>query len=73
MCVSVCKGVRECVCRHMVVWSVFIVDVCVCLFVRVGANGFTEKNTAGHDVGRGVNAMVQRCVCVLSVNVESKE
>lgn len=40
---------------------------CKCLFVHVcvcdgsaavGANGFTEKNTAGHDVSRGVKATV---------------
>lgn len=28
------------------------------------ANGFAEKNTAGHDVSRGVKATVAQCVCV---------
>lgn len=33
--------------------------VCVCDgSAAVGANGFTEKNTAGHDVSRGVKATV---------------
>ena len=48
--------------------------VCVCVLAcdsdaAVGANGFTERNTAGHDVSRGVKATVGRvcvsvCVCV---------
>lgn len=43
------------------------VHACVCDGgAAVGANGFTERNTAGHDVSRGVKATVGRraCVCV---------
>lgn len=37
------------------------VRACMCVCdgsAAVGANGFTEKNTAGHDVSRGVKATV---------------
>lgn len=37
----------------------------------VGANGFTERNTAGHHVSRGVKAVV--CVCKSVNAVEFRE
>lgn len=62
-----CLGFCVCCCwMCLSVWfcSVFTVNVCSCMWcvcdgsAAVGANGFTEKNTAGHDVSRGVKATV---------------
>ncbi len=53
---------------------------CVCVHdggAAAGANGFTERNTAGYDVSRGVKAAAGRhvfvCVCNGVNVVESRE
>lgn len=63
-------SLNVCFCVFLNVWlcSLYLLFMPMCACVcdggtAVGANGFTERNTAGHDVSRGVKATVGQRVC----------